>query len=371
MEMVKKFVKRFCVSVAIVGFAVTLISWGGTGHTKISNLCSLSFNSEMSEFNDWVSYIRNHASDADYRKIKTNPNYNPNEQYNHYLDIELFTGFTTTGKIDQTSYPSKYNGILPWATESTFNYLKNALTAHEWDLAKQYAADLGHYVGDGHMPLHITYNYDGDETGQSGIHSRYEGDMIDTYNSQISYSGDTNLVVISNVNQYIFDYIYANHKYVDSVLNADTYAKTFGSTSSSAYKQALWNKTKGFTIKMFKNASHALAELIYTAWVQAGKPSLISTGIDNNTNITEILEQNYPNPFTTSTKIKYNVLENSALTIRVTDIIGKNIAILYNGSQTVGSYEVEWTPQNQPEGIYFVVLDTQKEHKVRKMLLVK
>lgn len=364
--MVKNLVKRLFVTTSIIGVAVILISWGSTGHYKISNLCSLSFNPEMSEFNDWIPFLREHASDADYRKDT-----DPNEQYNHYLDIELFAGFSTTGTINQTSYPSKYNGILPWATETTFNYLKNALAAHEWDLAKQYAADLGHYVADGHMPLHITENYNGQNTGQTGIHSRYESTMIYSYNSQITYSG-SDVNVISNVNQYIFDYIYENHKYVDSVLEADTYATNLagGSTTSTTYKTALWNKTKGFTIKMFKNGSHALAELIYTAWVQAGKPSL-STGINENSNFTELLEQNYPNPFTTSTRIKYNIFENSDVTLRVTDILGKNVAILYSGSRSVGAYEVEWTPQGQTEGIYFVVLDTKKEHKVKKMLLVK
>ncbi|NVO10690.1 MAG: T9SS type A sorting domain-containing protein [Bacteroidales bacterium] len=356
--MIKKFLKVF----TIIGVALILVSWGGTGHRKISYNVSLSFNSEMSIFNSWASYLRDHASDADSRKQS-----DPTEAPKHYIDIENFSGFTTTGKINQTSYYSTDEGILPWATIATFDSLRNCLIRHDIDKAKQFAADLGHYVGDGHMPLHITKNFDGQLTGNNGIHSRYETTMIDTYSSQISYTGSS-ISVITNVNQYVFDYIYANYKYKDSVLIADNYAKT-----QSNYTLALWNKTGGFTTKLFKNASHALAELIYTAWVQAGKPSLTATSDEQNPNIqfTEALEQNSPNPFTSYTSIKYNLNENADVILQVKDVLGNNVATLFKGFKPAGSYTLDWIPQNQHEGIYFIVLDTRKIHQVKKMILVR
>lgn len=366
-------IRKISILTFTVILTLLLVSWGGTGHRKISDYSKLSFNAEMIEFNDWIPYIKDHASDADDRKATDN-----SEGPKHYIDIDRYASFLSTGKIDQNTVGSTLNGTLPWATIETYNYLVNCLTAREFDKAKQFAADLGHYVADGHMPMHITENYDGQYTGNKGIHSRYESTMIGTYNSLITYTGsDVNF--ISNVNQYVFDYIYQNYKYKDSILIADNYAVSLAggvrnseTYSSTTYKQALWDKTGIFTIKLFKNASHALAELIYTAWVTAGKPSLTSTDINTpSVQYSEILQQNSPNPFKEKTTVKYNLPESTDITIKVKDMLGNTVTTLVNGFQTAGSYNVEWYPDNQYQGIYFLVLDTPKLHKVKKMMVVK
>jgi len=366
-------IRKISISTFAAILTLLLVSWGGTGHRIISQYAGLSFNAEMSEFSSWVPYIKDHASDADIRKST-----DKSEGPKHYIDIDRYASFLSTGKIDQNTVGSTLNGTLPWATIETYNYLVNCLTAREFDKAKQFAADLGHYVADGHMPMHITENYDGQYTGNTGIHSRYESTMIGTYSSLITYTG-SDVNYISDINQYVFDYIYANQKYKDSILIADNFAvnlaggvRNSDTYNSTTYKQALWDKTGIFTIKLFKNASHALAELIYTAWVTAGKPSLTSTDIQNpNLQVSEILEPNTPNPFNTRTTIKYNLPENTDVTIRVNDMLGNTVTTLVHGFQTAGSYNVEWYPENQYQGIYFLVLDTPKLHKVRKMMIVR
>lgn len=374
-------IKKIYISVAIAGVSLILISWGIVGHSKINQNASLSFNSEMSDFNTWTSFLTSHASDADDRK-----SYDNTEAPKHFIDIDNYSDFISTGKIEQyyVAAVSKYgnyfvinNGTLPWATEAAFDSLINSMKRYDWGKAKQFAADLGHYVADGHMPLHITDNYNGQNTGNTGIHSRYESTMIGSYNSQIIYTGSS-ANSITDVSQYIFDYIYKNNSYVDSVLEADNYAvsqaggvRNSSTYNSSTYKQALWDKTKTLTTKLFKNASHALAELMYTAWVQAGKPSLTSTGIENPVQFTETLEQNSPNPFTTHTLIKYTLTENSDVSLQIKDVLGNNIATLFKGHNPAGSYSLDWFPQNQNEGIYFIVLDTKRTHKVKKMMLMK
>ena len=274
--------KNLLLKIFLPAIALILISWGSTGHFKINTGASLSFNAQMSQFLDWTTTLADHASDADIRKST-----DPTEAPKHYLDIDTYTEFILTGRIPQTLdsvilvHGSTFvynNGILPWATMITFDSLRNCYARRDWNKAVLFAADLGHYVADGHMPLHITENYDGQLSGNSGIHSRYETTMVNSYIGQITYTG-MNISVIPNVNHYIFSYLYANYNYVDSVLAADNYAKAAsgGSTTSSVYKTALWDKTKGFTIPLFRNASHALTELIYTAWVQAGSPAMTPT----------------------------------------------------------------------------------------------
>jgi len=349
------------------------MGWGGTGHSKISESSSLSYNQQMQDFLTWVDFITDHASDADYRKDT-----DPTEGPKHYIDIDNYNAFISTGQIPQTYdsvialYGNSFvidNGILPWATERTFDSLRNCMQRLDFAKAQIFAADLGHYVADGHMPMHITRNYNGQYSGNTGIHSRYESTMINGHISEILYPG-YDAVLVNNVNQYIFDYLYQNYPYVDSVLIADDYAKTFSTnTSSTAYKDALWNKSKSFTIPLFQRASHALADLIYTAWVQAGSPAIIPTAISNQVSIgNAVLEQNMPNPFSSTTHISFTLIENTKVLLQVRNLNGQHIKTLVQDSYTAGKHESEWTPGDEPAGIYYLVLNTGKNIQIQKMV---
>lgn len=365
--------KYFFSSILLLSLSVILISWGATGHSKISESSSLSYNAQMQDFLTWVSFLTEHASDADYRKDS-----DPTEGPKHYIDIDNYSLFNSTGRIPQTYdsvialYGSTFvidNGILPWATERTFDSLRNCMQRSDFAKAQIFAADLGHYVADGHMPLHITKNYNGQLTGNTGIHSRYESTMINAHIAEIIYYGE-DATEISNVNQYIFDYLYENYPYCDSVLAADNYAKTISSnTSSAAYKQALWDKSKSFTIPLFDHASHALAALIYTAWIQAGSPPILGTGIHNPLSISNaVLQQNFPNPFPTSTHITYTLKEHSKVLLQVRDMSGQLVTTLIKDSLPAGDHTCDWTPTDLPSGMYYLVLNSGKFVQVKKMV---
>lgn len=313
------------IALLMLGTAM-MISWGSRGHRKISQEVALSFNSEMTPFVSWVSFLADHASDADYRKSE-----DPNEAVRHYIDIDYYPEFRTTGRIAQAwdsiveqhgIWTVTNTGILPWATLSTFNSLRLAMQENDWNYAMLMAADLGHYVADGHMPLHITENYNGQLTGSTGIHSRFESTMVNAHLEEIVYDGDSS-VYIPNAGNYIFNYLYANYPYVDSILAADLYAKTINSnTSSTEYKNALWQKSKPFTIKLFKDASHALACLIYTAWIDAGKPEM-SMGTNQPTANNQLNIKISPNPFTNQLNLQIGQPQPERITIELFQANGK------------------------------------------------
>lgn len=366
--------KKFLLStISLLTLSILLISWGAVGHSKISESSSLSFNQQMQDFQAWVGFLRDHASDADYRKAT-----DPTEGPKHYIDVDNYDLFISTGRIPQTfdSVSTIYgaafvddNGILPWATERSFDSLRNCMQRLDFAKAQIFAADLGHYVADGHMPLHITRNYNGQFTGNTGIHSRYESAMVNAFIPQFIYPGQ-DATLITNVNQYIFDYIYANYPYCDSVLAADDYAKSLSTNySSSTYKNALWDKSRSFTIPLFERASQALAALIYTAWVQAGSPPLNPSAIADPLIISNaVLEQNMPNPFTTSTHIIYSLKENAKVLLQVIDVNGTTVTTLANDTLPEGRYSCDWTPADHPAGVYYLVLNTGKFIHVKKML---
>lgn len=84
------------------------------------------------------------------------------------------------------------------------------------------------------------------------------------------------------------------------------------------------------------------------------------------------LLQNYPNPFNPSTRIAYRLKNAATVTLAVYDLLGKQVALMQNGYQAPGNYELEFDGSNLPGGIYLYRLFIDNRHvKTRKMLLVK
>jgi len=257
---------------------ILLCSWGYKGHQKINGSSPIRYATRFKNYSEWPLKLSEHGSDADNRK-KTDTE----EGVKHYIDIDAYEDFVLKQHISESREEAfnKYgknfvveNGTLPWVTDSTYRMLVKQFRLREWSSAMQTAADLGHYVGDGYMPLHLTTNYDGKLTGQTGVHSRYESTMINRYIDEIQIN-NSQTGKISNVNRYIFDYIYSNYQYKDSLLNADKLSfEISGGEYNDLYYQTLWNQTQGFTKKLFSGASKSLAELIRTAWLEAGRPRI-------------------------------------------------------------------------------------------------
>ena len=83
------------------------------------------------------------------------------------------------------------------------------------------------------------------------------------------------------------------------------------------------------------------------------------------------LSQNYPNPFNPNTIIKYNIPQESFVTIKIYDVIGNEVQALVNSKQEAGVYEVNFNAGNLASGMYFYRMQTNDFVKLRKMLLLK
>jgi hypothetical protein len=83
------------------------------------------------------------------------------------------------------------------------------------------------------------------------------------------------------------------------------------------------------------------------------------------------LDQNYPNPFNPSTKISYSIKEEGLVTLKVYDILGKEIATLINENKPEGNYEVEFNASALPSGLYIYKIQSGSFSDVKKMLLTK
>ena len=84
-----------------------------------------------------------------------------------------------------------------------------------------------------------------------------------------------------------------------------------------------------------------------------------------------MLFQNYPNPFNPGTNIRYQIINNSYITLKIFDILGKEIAALVNEKQNAGIYNIEWDAENYSSGIYFYKLTADGFTDIKKMVLLK
>lgn len=84
-----------------------------------------------------------------------------------------------------------------------------------------------------------------------------------------------------------------------------------------------------------------------------------------------LLEQNYPNPFNPITTIRYEIPEQSFVTLKVYDILGNEIETLINEENQTGSYEVEFDATGLTSGIYFYKIRADSYIRTKKMLLIK
>jgi photosystem II stability/assembly factor-like uncharacterized protein len=93
----------------------------------------------------------------------------------------------------------------------------------------------------------------------------------------------------------------------------------------------------------------------------------------NNQNIPDgySLSQNYPNPFNPSTNIKYQITNNSFITLKVYNILGKEVATLVNEKLSAGTYEVTFECSGLTSGIYFYRLTCGDFSETKKMVLLK
>ena len=369
-----KFLQKKVVLPFILLFSFFFLGWGHLGHQIISYNTILSALPEMSFFEYWADSLAAHASDADIRKY-----FDPNEGPKHYIDIDNYPEFLSTGTIPQ-SFDSVVaihgysfvidQGILPWAILWVADSLQTAFENNDWNRAMLLASDLGHYIADAHMPLHITKNYNGQITNQTGVHSRYESNLIEDFQNQIQYDGDS-LQYINNLPDYIFNMLYENYQYVDSVLYADATAKAYaGNTQDTAYYNKFWEIAKNFTIRLFKNASYRITCVIYTAWINAGGVTNLNIS-ENRQPESFKLFQNYPNPFNPGTTISYTLPNSGNVTLKIYDILGDEVAILINEEKPAGNYEVEFNGNGLVSGIYFYQLKAGEFVQTKKMILMK
>ena len=355
--------RRTIFAVIVLGVlfpAAPALPWGSTGHHLVAQNYSKHLPAHLDGLAAWDAVVDGHVMDPDSRKCCV-----PGESVRHYIDIDYYPEFWSgTLPHDRATLEAMYgpstvsnNGVLPWAVGEVVTTLAGQMAAGLWDEAALTIADLCHYVGDGHVPLHCTLNYDGQYTGNNGIHSRWESSMINTFQGTISVPA-VEASAHPDAVEAMFDIIESSWTGVTPILDADDDAKAAsGGSYNALYYQTLWYYTGVLATQQIQQAAQQTARMVMTAWVLAGEPPVpgstvaVSPGGPSSGSLTLALG---PNPFRDHLTVRWN--GPGTHSVEVLDARGTRVADLGTVEGAGGS--VVWTPGTTAKrlapGVYWV-----------------
>ena len=354
--------------------------WGWDAHRFINDAAVDYLPAGMSFFREHQSYLSEHAPDPD--RDDNIP------KYYHYIDIDDYDEFFTgdlPAQWDSALALFGYsrlikNGTVPWVVEEWADSLTALMARGEWGEVWQIAAELGHFVADSHQALHLTLNYNGQYSGNNGIHSRYETQMINPRLSELVLQREPSVYWESLIDS-VFDYIEAIYPVVDMIMAADDLASQIDPDYGSTYYNALWSELDSVTTMTIQRAIADLASVWRTAWENAGRPTPPGyTAIAGNIESPPAFElfPNFPNPFNPATTIRYQLAKSSLVRLSVYDLTGRAIVQLIDEVQAPDFYQVFWNGTDQhgypvSAGIYIarLYIDETRTTDCVKMVLIK
>ena len=211
------------------------------------------------------------------------------ESPHHFLDLD-WDGYGTYPFAglprDYTAAVAKFgkarieqNGTLPWRVEEVYGDLRRAFEAYErrgpfgrFDILF-FSAWLTHYVSDAHVPFHAVLNYDGQLTGQHGIHARFEAYLFERYREQWRIA-PTPMAPIRSPRDFTFAVVLAGTQLVAPILKSDLDAVGTRDEYDDQYYAAFFTAKRAVLERRRNDAIAASAAMIAGAWEAAGKPAV-------------------------------------------------------------------------------------------------
>ncbi len=270
--------------------------WGFFGHRQINHYAVFLLPPEMLLFyKPHLNYITDHSVDPDKRRYAVKE-----EGPRHYIDLDKY------GNDPRKNIPLRWNeavdrfsadtlnahGIAPWWIQTMLYRLTNAFRDKNQLAILKLSSELGHYIGDIHVPLHASSNHNGQHTGQHGIHGFWESRIPELLAEKewdffIGKAG-----YIDNPAVFIWDRAFESAAAADTVLRFEkklsqqfpgsgkyafeerngTLIRQYSSAYTIRYNRMLNNMVE----RRMRQSIYAVASFWYTAWVNAGQPELRS-----------------------------------------------------------------------------------------------
>jgi hypothetical protein len=234
------------------------------------------------------------------------------EKAKHYFDIDAittepppFARFPRDRKAAEKEFGEKVfeeHGVALWAAEDALQALADAMARGATGEIFRAAGDLAHYAADLHTPVHVSKNFNGQLTGNDGIHKALEVGLYirnEPFYAAEVRKGRTDVAYIDNVREALFDWLVQANARLAAILEADTAARQktgynpgaktkdaeqemedVNNEKSRPYYAALKKELEARgspEAAAMRDAAAHLAQLYYTAWVRAGKPTSLAS----------------------------------------------------------------------------------------------
>jgi hypothetical protein len=267
-------------------------SWGFFGHERINRLAVFTLPQEM------ILFYKKHIRDIE--EASVNPDRRryavPEEAPRHYIDLDDYGDSAqfllprywkqAVEKMGEDSLMA--HGVVPWHITRMYYRLRDAFMVGDPSSIITVSSELGHYVADAHVPLHTTSNYNGQKTGQSGIHGLWESRLPELfYNNYDLLTGQAEY--IDDVQAEAWSIVMTAHAAVDSVFalereisgkhgdhkySFETKSRQTVKVYSFEFSDAYHRQLRGMVERQMRASIRMVGSLWYTAWIDAGQPDL-------------------------------------------------------------------------------------------------
>ena len=282
--------RPFLFAVSILLSALFLIhppvySWGFEAHRIINERAVYSLPIDLRPFflaN--IRFIREHSIDPDlWRQAGTD------EEINHFQELDSWgDDLYSDVPSDEHAFLKRHGqdalqfGRVLWRILDLYHELTENLRAGQWDKARLQAAVVGHYLADAHVPLHAVRNYDGQLSGNAGIHARWETQLVGRFEQEILSHLKVQKVEAEHMTSTrLLGVLKESFQAAPWVLKHDTEASRglvgqMETPGNDPYSDTYYSRLfalEGENLERRMQASiTSIATLWYSAWVEAGKP---------------------------------------------------------------------------------------------------
>lgn len=285
--------KRAICLLSLISSLFLFSSWGFFAHKHINRTAVFTLPDGMIRFyKSNITYITDHAVDADKRRYADTA-----EAFRHFIDADRY-GDAPFDSLPQKWLPavSKYsertikeNGIVPWQIERSYYSLVKAFQEKDSAAILRISTNLGHYIGDAHVPLHTTENYNGQLTGQTGIHAFWESRIPELFTKEYNFlTGGARYIEnplkeawhIVRQTYGLKDSVLAVEKRLNAAFPSDlkySFSQRNGLAIrqySEQYARAYDVALNGMVQAQMRSSIAAVGSFWYSAWVDAGQPDL-------------------------------------------------------------------------------------------------
>ena len=256
-------------------------AWGFEGHRFVMDRAIALLPPEIREF-----FVRSrlqvveHSIDADLWRTAGWEQESPR----HFVDMDAYGPYPfkeLPHDFDEAvaRYGREFvdrNGTLPWRTQEIYGKLVEAFTQkspYGRENIKFFSSVVGHYIADAHVPFHAALNHDGQLTGQWGLHSRFEAELFERYRDRLAVAPGP-LQPIANPRDFAFACLTESFPLVQPILDADKAAVDGREVYDDEYFALFFGKVRPILEKRLSQSISAVASMIASAWIEAGRPAL-------------------------------------------------------------------------------------------------